>query len=59
MTDAISQILPIQASPAEETFPTLTPEQVARVAKLGVRRTVQRDEMLIHVGDQDVPFYFP
>jgi thioredoxin reductase (NADPH) len=47
---------PSLSSPAELTFPTLTPEQIARIAAHGRVRPVQTGEVLIEAGDAVVPF---
>ena len=44
------------ASREEQIFPTLTPEQIARVAAHGRTRTVQRGEVLVETGQQHYPF---
>src|SRR5215467_9061932 len=41
----------------ERLFPTLTPQQMSRVAAHGRRRQTTRGEMLVDVGDRIVPFY--
>src|SRR5260370_59136 len=41
----------------ERLFPTLTGAQIARIAARGRRRTIARGEMLVEVGDKDVPFF--
>ena len=41
----------------ERLFPTLTSAQIARVAARGRRRAVTRDEILVEVGDKEVPFF--
>src|SRR5260370_16698256 len=41
----------------ERLFPTLTSAQIARIAARGRRRTIARGEMLVEVGDKDVPFF--
>ena len=41
----------------ERVFPTLTSAQIARIASRGQRRQVARDEILVEVGDKDVPFF--
>jgi thioredoxin reductase (NADPH) len=38
-------------------FPTLTPSQIARIAKSGVTRSIARDEVLIEAGEHVVPFF--
>jgi thioredoxin reductase (NADPH) len=40
-----------------QTFPTLTPAQVDRIAHLGQRRDVRAGEILYDVGDQNTRFY--
>src|ERR1700730_5226208 len=44
-------------SQMERLFPTLTGAQIARIAARGRRRTIARGEMLVEVGDKDVPFF--
>ena len=41
----------------ERLFPTLTSAQIARVAARGRRRPIALDEILVEVGDRDVPFF--
>src|ERR1700674_2672957 len=41
----------------ERLFPTLTSAQIARIAARGRRRTIARGEVLVEVGDKDVPFF--
>jgi thioredoxin reductase (NADPH) len=48
--------LPMSA-PAEQVFPTLTPEQVARVAKHGHARAVSSGEVLVPAGHQAESFF--
>ncbi len=50
----ISSTLP---TPADQLFPTLTPEQIARIAVHGRVRPIQRGEVLVQVGDRVVPFF--
>lgn len=42
---------------SERMFPTLTPEQMARIAPHGRVRAVQEGEVLIRAGERDVPFF--
>ncbi len=57
MTD-ITPHLPLKvASRPEHVFPTLTPEQVARIAVHGQVRPIQRGDVLVQAGDRVVPFY--
>ncbi len=54
----MSSSVPLTVAPREDqTFPTLTTEQIARVAKHGQRRAVQRGEILIQAGQQHFPFF--
>jgi len=48
---------PTLASPAELTFPTLTPAQMARIAAHGSVRRVRPGEVLVEAGDPVVPFF--
>src|SRR5262245_39637432 len=57
MTEPAPTIQPTLASPAEQTFPTLTSAQRARVAAHGSRRTVRAGEVLVEAGDPMVPFF--
>src|SRR4051794_28867867 len=41
----------------EQTFPTLTPAQIARISALGHRRPITAGEVLIEEGDQNSAFY--
>src|ERR1700719_4360885 len=50
-------LAPTAPSNAERLFPTLTTAQVARIAARGRRRTIARGEVLVEVGDRDVPFF--
>ena len=38
------------ASPAEQTFPTLTPAQIARIDAHGRKHPVQRGEVLVEAA---------
>ena len=38
-------------------FPTLTPSQIARIAKSGITRSIARGEVLIEAGEHVVPFF--
>jgi thioredoxin reductase (NADPH) len=46
-----------QGSRVEHVFPTLTPEQIARIAAHGRMRTIERGEVLVEAGDDIVPFF--
>src|SRR5712691_5002528 len=57
MTDT-SLVLPLTADPrAEQMFPKLTPEQIARIAAHGHVRAVRPGEVLVEAGAQPVPFF--
>src|SRR2546430_1899129 len=45
------------ASSAEQAFPTLTSEQVARVANHGRKRSLQSNEVIVHAGTQHDSFF--
>ncbi len=57
MTDITPHIPLKVASRPEHVFPTLTPEQVARIAVHGRVRPIQRGEVLVQAGDRVVPFF--
>jgi thioredoxin reductase (NADPH) len=44
-------------SPPNQTFPTLTPAQIARIAAHGSVRRVLGGEVLVEAGGQPVPFF--
>jgi thioredoxin reductase (NADPH) len=48
---------PFQVERPAQTFPTLTPEQIARIERLGTRRKVKRGELLFDQGSEGVSFY--
>src|SRR5690349_19141887 len=41
----------------EQTFPTLTPAQMRRIAAHGQRRALRQDEVLVEPGDSAVPLF--
>jgi len=49
--------LPVRLARAEHVFPTLTPEQIARIAPHGRQRETRAGEVLVHAGDRIVPFF--
>src|SRR2546423_6834270 len=51
--DAQASLLPR----TERMFPTLTPEQIARVAAQGHKRAVKRGEVLVDSGQEQLPFF--
>src|SRR4051812_2426145 len=50
-------LLPTLSSPADQTFPTLTPAQIARIEEHGSPRPIRSGEVLVEAGDHEVPFY--
>jgi thioredoxin reductase (NADPH) len=48
---------PTTPSADARIFPTLTAEQIARVAAHGRRRPIARGEVLVEAGDKAVPFF--
>jgi thioredoxin reductase (NADPH) len=56
-TDSAQVIALASASHEALMFPTLTPQQIARIAAHGVVRTVTRGETLIEAADPVVPFF--
>ncbi len=49
--------LAITISRPDRVFPTLTAEQVSRIAAHGRRRSATRGEVLVEVGDRAFPFF--
>src|SRR5438093_6247712 len=49
--------LPARLSRAEHVFPTLTPEQIARISPHGRVRPTRTGEVLVNAGDQVAPFF--
>jgi thioredoxin reductase (NADPH) len=49
--------LPVTVSRVDRVFPTLTPEQVSRIAAHGQRRSTTRGEVLVEVGDKTVSVF--
>jgi thioredoxin reductase (NADPH) len=52
-------LTPLAATVAnpERTFPTLTPQQLARIASHGRRRSTAPGDVLVELGDKPVPFF--
>jgi thioredoxin reductase (NADPH) len=44
-------------SPPNQTFPTLTPAQIARIAAHGAVRPIRPGDVLVEAGQQPVPFF--
>jgi hypothetical protein len=57
MTETPVVGLPLHPSPEEQTYPTLTAAQVARVASYGRVRRVAEGEVLIEAGSQLAQFF--
>jgi thioredoxin reductase (NADPH) len=55
--DPQSPLRPTAPSPEERLFPTLTEDQIARIAHHGRRRAIARGDVLVDVGDKGVPFF--
>lgn len=49
--------LAVTVSRPDRVFPTLTQDQLSRIAPHGRRRTTTRGEVLIEVGDKTVPVF--
>jgi thioredoxin reductase (NADPH) len=50
--------VPLSLAPREDQlWPTLTPEQIARIEKHGKRRKVQEGEVLIEAGQEEFPLF--
>jgi thioredoxin reductase (NADPH) len=54
--DALTSPATAVQSP-DRIFPTLTPQQVSRIAAHGQRRSTTRGEVLVEMGDKTVPFF--
>ncbi len=48
---------PLASGESARAFPTLTPQQVSRIAARGRRRTTARGEVLADAGDKAAPFF--
>src|SRR5688572_11998857 len=57
MTEPALSIASTLPSRPDQTFPTLTPAQAARVAAHGIARPVRPGEVLIEAGDRSVPLF--
>ena len=57
MSDAIPAPPPKIQGRLDHVFPTLTPQQIARVAAHGHPRQIHSGELLIEAGDKVVPFF--
>src|SRR6478609_4890312 len=52
-----STLLDASVERPDRVFPTLTPQQVSRIAAHGRQRTTSRGEVLVEVGDKSAPFF--
>jgi thioredoxin reductase (NADPH) len=54
-----SSLTPLAATESrpDRAFPTLTPQQMSRIAAHGQRRPTARGEVLVEAGDRAVPFF--
>jgi len=50
-------LLSTLTSPLDQTFPTLTPAQIARIEEHGSPRPIRSGEVLVEAGDHEVPFF--
>ena len=57
MTDPQRPLASTAPSIAERLFPTLTGAQMVRISARGRRRAIARGEILVEVGDKDIPFF--
>ncbi|HEV7590512.1 MAG TPA: cyclic nucleotide-binding domain-containing protein, partial [Longimicrobium sp.] len=57
MSDLAAEVPSTVTSRLDHIFPTLTPEQIARVAAHGRTRAVRAGEVLVEAGDAAVPFF--
>ena len=56
-SDPLVTSLAATVSNPERVFPTLTPQQLSRIAAHGRRRSTARGDLLVEVGDKPVPFF--
>src|ERR1700736_1036911 len=49
--------LPLTAARADQVFPTLTPEQIRRIAPHGRVRGIQKGDVIYEPGATPVPFF--
>jgi thioredoxin reductase (NADPH) len=54
---AESTPIPLTISSDAQTFPTLSPTQVQRLATHGRTRRVRSGEVLVEIGDKDIPIF--
>ena len=56
-SDPLVTPLAVTVSRPERVFPTLTVEQISRIAAHGRRRSTTGGEVLVNVGDRAVPVF--
>jgi thioredoxin reductase (NADPH) len=56
MAESIAPI-PLTASRAEQIFPTLSAPQIQRFATHGQVRPVRATDVLVELGDKDIPVF--
>ena len=49
--------IPLTIARAERIFPTLTEAQMQRLASDGTARSVRAGEVLVELGDKDIPVF--
>ena len=49
--------IPLTISRAEQIFPTLSEAQMQRLASHGTPRSVRAGEVLVELGDKDIPIF--
>ncbi len=49
--------IPLTVARAERIFPTLTEAQMQRLASHGAARSVRSGEVLVELGDKDIPVF--
>ena len=57
MSDTTTPVVPKIESRPDHVFPTLTPAQIARIARHARVRAVRAGDVLVEAGDQVVPFF--
>src|SRR5258708_30165866 len=57
-TEPMTSAVPLSIAPRDDQlWPTLTPSQIARVAKHGNLRSLQPGDVVLEAGQQDYPFF--
>ena len=50
--------IPLTVARAERIFPTLTEAQMQRLASHGAARSVRSGEVLVELGDKEIPVFW-